>query len=166
MNLRKIRIDKLLKSTLTLNSIINKYTDEKILKMNKSGLIMTCYDLLSYEHDTKVFREYVIKDIKDHIYILEGQDVNFKWVEEIPDTSYNLPNTIYKKITHYESFKIVDYRVMCEKSLDEKEKLCYEVDLYTLLPEKLDAFYDEFMKMVNKDSIFVKLKYVKEELLK
>lgn len=160
LNLKKKNIDLLQKSALKLNSIINKYTDEKIKNMTRKDLMMLCYELMSYEYDTKKFKEYIIMDIKNHLYILEGQEISFKWVEEIPDYFYNLPTTIYKKLTQYETFMIVDYKIMCEK-----EKLCYEVNLYNLIPEKLDAFYDAFMEKVNKDSIFAKLKEVKEDLL-
>lgn len=167
MNIKKKTVPLLLKSALKLNSIVNVYTDERIMTMTRNQLINVCYELMSYEHDTKKFKEYVIKDIKDHAYILEDQEIHFSWSEKIPDESYNLPTTIYKTITHKECYKVIDNVVHYPINIteDESKTQWVNVPFELLMAEKLDAFYDAFMEMVNKDSIFAKLKEVKEDLL-
>ena len=157
LNLKKKSIDVLLKSALELNNIVNVYTDSTvIMNMTRANLIMTCYELLSYEYDINRLNRYVILDIKANLYLLEGKEVLFKWIEEIPDESYNLPNTIYKKITHNECYQIKNSIIYYNDT---------EVKLETLLQEKLDGFYEAIMETVNKDSIFAKLARIKEDLL-
>lgn len=163
--LKKKNLPLLQECALELNSFVNKYTDERIKIMTRNQLITVCYELLLNENDSLKLKEYTIKDIKDHAYLLEKQEINFKWIEEIPDENYSLPSTIYKKITHCECFKVIDGLIKTKIFIDEKNYQWLEIILETLNPDKLDGFYVEFMKMVGKESIFSKVKKVKEKLL-
>lgn len=163
-NLKKKNVALLLKCALELNSFINKYTDERIKNMTRSQLILVCYELILNDSDSLKLKQYTIKDIKDHLYILEGQKIDFKWCEEIPDESYNLPTTIYKTLTHFECY-IVDNGILKNKIYIGDERQWVKVNLETLNPDKLDGFYISFMDKIAKESIFSKIEKVKKELL-
>jgi hypothetical protein len=170
MLLNKISKNTLMQCALELNNFIKEKNNLEIKSMSSRELKTLLYDWLSYEHDNQKMKEYIIHDINNYLYLLEEQKIEFSWTEMVDNTDYDAPFEEKKPLIHLESIYIRDFRI-CEKylsvnELTDKIEVQYQIrNPMGFNDDKLDSFYNKFMTLVRKESIFSKIKKVKEKLL-
>ncbi|MGD9152413.1 MAG: hypothetical protein PVG30_01980 [Gammaproteobacteria bacterium] len=168
MLLNKISKDTLVQCVLELNNFIKERDNLEIKSMTSKELKTLLYDWLSYEYDNQKMKEYIIHDINNYLYLLEEQKIQFSWTEMVDNKDYDAPFEKKKPLIHLETIYIKDFRI-CEKYLSVNESNKIEVQYQVRNPmgfndDKLDSFYNKFMTLVHKESIFSKIKSVKEKM--
>jgi hypothetical protein len=170
MLLNKTSKDTLVICALELNKFIKGKDDLEIKSMTSRDLRTLLYDWLSYEYDSQKMKEYIIHDIYNYIYLLEGQEIKFSWTEMVDNFDYDAPFEKKKPLKHNEVIYIRDFKI-CEKysltdKLEDKSSEGYQVrNPMGFNDDKLDAFYKKLMIMTGKTSIFAKIAEVKEKIL-
>ena len=164
MLLNKISKDILVQCALEFNKFIKGKDDLEIKSMTSRELKTLLYDWLSYEYDSQKMKEYIIHDIYNYIYLLEEQEIQFSWTEMVDNLDYDAPFEKKKPLVHSELIYIRDFRLY-EKYLIDKSEAQYQIiNPMDYNMDKLDSFYTKFLDLVHKESIFSKIKSVKEKM--
>jgi hypothetical protein len=170
MLLNKISKDTLVTCAQELNKFIKGKDDLEIKSMTSREIRTLLYDWLSYEYDSQKMKEYIIHDIYNYIYLLEGQEIEFSWTEMVDNLDYDAPFEKKKPLKHNEVIYIKDFKI-CEKysltnKLENKSEESFQVrNPMGFNDDKLDSFYKELMRLTGKTSIFAKIAEVKEKIL-
>ena len=169
MLLNKISKDTLLTCALELNDFIKEKDNLEIKSMTSRELRTLLYNWLSYEYDNQKMKEYMIHDIYNYLYLLEGQKIEFSWTEMVDNLDYDAPFEKKKPLLHNDVIYIRDFKI-CENysltnKLENKSEKNYQIrNPMGFNDDKLDSFYKKLMRMTGKTSIFAKISEVKEKI--